>query len=375
VPSPEGRRYLVTTVLRGAPVGAVSGRLYVVDVDAARVLAAAPIAETPWSRAGTNPRGGHRGGRGLVVADGRLAVANADEIHVLDTSWRTVAVLSHSLVGDIHELAPAKDGLWACSTRADSLVRLGWDNTVRETWSWRDDSPLVTSIGYRTVAPIDDSVDYRDMRQVDLETVDLSHLNGVGPVPDGVLVSLGRVRFPSPSGRDRALAAAGAVAQAALVGRLLARRLRAERVRRFGADPRPGASRRGLIVHLRPGRSAEIVVDRPLAHWPNHNVVEHGREVLLCETSRGIVVGLNRDTGEERSVEVQDAAGFVRGLARLCDDQFLVGSRRPAALHKVDLAAGRAERLMTLSDEWAESVHDIAPLPTSWNDPPPSLGG
>lgn len=69
------------------------------------------------------------------MAEGRLAVANADEVHVLDRSWQTVAVLSHRLVGDIHELAPATDGLWVCSTRADSLVRLRWDGTAGETWS------------------------------------------------------------------------------------------------------------------------------------------------------------------------------------------------------------------------------------------------
>ena len=171
------------------------------------------------------------------------------------------------------------------------------------------------------------------------------------------------------------LAAVGAAARAAVVGRPVASRLRAERVRRFGADPRPGTDRRGLVVHVRPGRPAEVVVDRPLAKWPNHNVLEHGREVVLCETSRGIVVGLNRDSGEERSAKVPSASGFVRALAWLDGDRFLVGSRRPAALHAVDLATGRAERVIALSDEWPEAVHDIEPLPDDWDDPPLSLGG
>lgn len=213
------------------------------------------------------------------------------------------------------------------------------------------------------------------MRQVDLEAVDLTHLNGVLQVEDGLLVSLGRVRFPSPSAREQVLAAAGAVAWAAVAGRPVTRRLRAERVRQFGADPQPGSERRGLIVHLRPDRAAEVIVDRPLAKWPNHNVLEHGREIVLCETSRGLVVGVHRDTGEERSADVQGASGFVRGLAWLEDDRFVVGSRRPAALHAVDLATGRAEQIMVLSDEWQESVHDIEPLPADWDDPGPSFGG
>jgi hypothetical protein len=369
VPPREGRRFVVTTVVRGAPIDGVSGRLYVVDVDSARILTAMPIAETPWRGMGTNPRGGHRGGRGLAITEWKLAVANADEIHVLDRSWDVTSVLSDRLIGDIHELEPATGGVWVCSSRSDSLVRLGWDGTVRETWSWRDDAGLVASFGYRAVAPIDSSIDYRDMRQVDVDAVDLSHVNGVLAVDEGLMVSLGRVRFPSPSARDQMFEAAGRVARAVVVGRPLTNRLRADRVRRFGADPRPGAERRGLIVRVHSGNDAEVVVDRPLAGWPNHNVLVRGREIVLCETSQGTLVSLDMDTGEERSVDVQRSSGFVRGLACLEGDRYLVGSRRPAALHTVDLATGRADHLMALSDEWPESVHDIAPLPEDWNDP------
>jgi hypothetical protein len=368
------RRVVVTTVVRGAPVDAVSGRVYVVDVNTARVLGAAPIPETPWRFAGTNPRGGHRGGRGVATAGGLLALANADELHVYDRAWQPIAVLSHPLVGDIHEVAADEEGLWACSTRADTLVRLGWDGALRETWCWRDDPSLVAAFGYRTVAPLDRAVDYRDMRRVDLEAVNVTHPNGVRPVADGLLVSLGRVRYPSPTRRERVLAAAGSAAQAAVVGRPLAHRLRAERVRRFGADPQPGADRRGVVVHVCPGRPAEVVVERPLAKWPNHNVLEHGREIVLCETSRETVVAVQLDTGEERAVEVPGAMSFLRGLVWLDGDRFLAGSRRPPTLHVVDLASGHSEPLLALSDEWHEAVHDIAPLPDEWEDIPPSLG-
>jgi hypothetical protein len=373
VPSTEGRRFVVTTVIRGAPLDAISGMVYVVDADAARVLMAAPVFETPWAAAGTNPRGGHRGGRGIAASAGRLSIANADEIHVFDPGWHRLGVFTHALVGDIHELEPADDGIWVCSTRADSLVRLGWDGELRERWSFRDDPALVARLGYRAVAPIDEACEYRDMREVDADAVDLTHLNGVAVLDDGLLVSLGRVRLPSPTRGQRALASAGRAAQTAVVGRPLARRLRANRIAGFGADPQPGVDRRGLIVHLRPGRPAEMVVDIPLAHWPNHNVIDHGREVVLCDTSRGIVMAVDRATGATRAVEVPEAARFLRGLARLEDDRFLVGTRRPAALHTIDLSTGRAEPLISLSEEWHESVHDIARLPDEWDDPPASL--
>src|SRR5689334_12628863 len=126
----EGRRLVVTTVVRGAPEGVASGFVYVVDAAQRRVLASAPIFETPWAWAGTNPRGGHRGGRGMASHGDRFAIANADEIHVFDRSWRRTAVLTDPALGDVHELAADADGLWACSSRADQLVRLSWSGSV-----------------------------------------------------------------------------------------------------------------------------------------------------------------------------------------------------------------------------------------------------
>lgn len=364
---------MVTTVVRGAPAGATTGFVYVVDAERRRVLSAAPLFETPWAWAGTNPRGGHRGGRGMTAADGRLAIANADEIHVFDRSWQRTAVLSDPALGDLHELSAAADGVWACSTRADQLVRLGWDGAVLDRWSWRDDPTLVERFGYRTVAPINEHLDHRVMRDVDLDAVDLSHVNGVVARGDSLLVGFGRVRRPSPSSAERVAAAAGAVADAIVVGRPLTRRLRAERVRRFGADPVPGTVRRGMVVELRPGAPAQVLVDRTLVKWPNHNQLPHGDEIVLCDTSAGRVVAISPTTGAERVVEVPQASSFLRGLAHVADDRFLVGTRRPAALHLVDLESGRAELALALSEELHESVHDVEPLPDDWDDPPAAL--
>jgi hypothetical protein len=347
--------------------------VYVVDPQARRVLMATPVFETPWAWAATNPRGGHRGGRGITSADGRLAIANADEIHVFDRSWQRTAVLSHPAAGDLHELAADGDGVWACSPRSDSLVRLGWDGRLRERWTWRQDPALVSRFGYRAVAPIDESVDYRVMSGVNVDAVALSQVNGVTVVDGGLLVGLGRVRMPSPTRAQRVLARVGALADTAPVGRPLARRLRAERVRRFGADPQPGARRRGMVVSIARDRAAEVLVDRPLVNWPNHNQLAHGREIVVCDTSAGRVVAIDRETGRERAVTVPQAASFLRGLAWLGDDRFVVGTRRPAALHFVDLESGRTTPALELSGEWHESVHDIEPLPDDWDDPPAAL--
>ena len=323
----EGRRFIVTTVIRGAPLDAVSGMVYVVDADARRALMASPIPETPWGHAGTNPRGGHRGGRGIAVNDGRLAIANADEIHLFDRAWRRVQVLGHPLLGDIHELAPVPEGFLVCSTRSDTLIGLGWDGAVRDTWSWRFDPALVARFGYRAVAPLDESLDYRDMRQVSTQ-IDLSHLNGVRVLDDGLLISLGRVRLPTPSGPERVYAAAGAIAHAALIGRPFMRRLRAERVRRFGADPQPGSGRRGLVVHVRSGRRDGGGRGSLAAQVAQPQCAPSGRRLVLRHVAR-LVVARHRDTGAERVVAVPQASGFPRGLACAGGRPLLVGTRRP----------------------------------------------
>src|SRR4051794_28988882 len=334
---------------------------------------ASPIFETPWRKFGTNPRGGHRGGRGVCVCDGQLLIANSDEIHVFDPAWRTTNVLSHPLIGDIHGLAPTSDGVWVCASRADSMVRIGWDGAVRETWTWRADPTLVKRFGYRTVAPIDQSRDYRDMRQLDGITTDLSHPNSAREVEDGLLVSLGRVRIPSPSRRERAYEALGAAARAAVVGRPVVRRLRAARVRQFGADPQPGHRWRGALIRIgRDGRTRGVG-DRHVLEWPSHGVVPLGREVVFCVASRALLVACHTETGAERAVPVPRASGFLRGLAWLDGDRFLAGADRPASLHTIDLESGETSAVLTLSDEPNESVHNISPLPEAWDDPPPAL--
>ena len=364
---------MVTTVIRGAPAGAPTGMVYVVDVNHPRVISATPVFETRWAWAAANPRGGHRGARGIATVDGRIAIANADEIHVFDRAWQRTAVLSDRAVGDIHELCATPEGVWACSTRSDEVVHLGWDGHVRDRWSWREDAALVRRFGYRSVAPVDDRVDYRVLRAVNVEATDLGHVNGVIATNEGLLVSLGRVRLPSPSARERAAAFAGAVARAALVGRPVSRRLRADRLRRFGADPQPGARRRGLIALVRPGRAAQVLSDRPLPGWSNHNQLVHGSELVLCDTGAGAVVAVDRDSSAERQAPIPQPSCFLRGLAWLGDDRFLAGTRRPAALWVADLSTGRAERALTLSGEQRESVHDIEPLPDAWDDPPSRL--
>src|SRR4051794_41909685 len=112
-----------------------------------------PVFETPWAWAGANPRGGHRGGRGITSAGGRLAIANADEVHAFDRSWQRAAVLTDRSLGDIHELAATADGVWACSTRSDRLVHPRWGGSGRGRGGGGGGPRARGGFGDRTPAP------------------------------------------------------------------------------------------------------------------------------------------------------------------------------------------------------------------------------
>ncbi len=113
-------RAVVTSNVRGALPGEPSAYLRVVDLDSGSLLLTTRIPESLFRAHDPNPRGGQRGGRGLSVHDGRLVVANAERLYVLDTSWRLVDELSHPLAADIHDVLAEEDGIL---DRLDSLRR------------------------------------------------------------------------------------------------------------------------------------------------------------------------------------------------------------------------------------------------------------
>ena len=361
---PTPRRCLVTTVVRHTNPDQTSGYLYLVDLEAGAVRRKIEAPENTRRAEDSNPRGGLRGLRGLTVWGDRVVVANTERLLVYDPHWRSVADLSHPLMGGIHDCLATEEGIWVASTSADLVVKLGWDGELLDVWEWRLDRALVRGLGFRRVPPVDRRRDYRDPESMRRGVPNLVHLNGLGRSGDGILVSLGRVQSVAAFRRYRLRGVLGALATALGVKR--------RKRPRPTVRPRevPGSS--SALVLVRPDGISELLSRARQISVPNHNVHQEG-EVLVYNDSNGSrLVGHSR-AGGELAVEIPGDPSFVRGLAPLGGLEFLVGNQEPLALYRVDLAAQRVVDRILLGGVEHESTYGICLLPDSFDDPPERL--
>ena len=377
-----GRRVAVSSVFRNVPPALESGRLRVIDLDSGETLLSAPVPQSAYRVADPNPRGGLRGARGVSFTGDRFVLANTERLFVFDRQWQMLSELSNSWTADIHEILAEPDGIWVSCAACDLLLKLGWDGAVLASWSWRNDQSLVTEFGFDSLPEVKQGLDFRDPRQRGHAVHDVAHLNAVTRARDGLIVSLGRVLTPRAY-RSRRLRRRirHAAARAPITRPAMAAQTR-RHLSRMRADPLPAPYRQ-------PGSSALVLVSDPAAgatqparvalrqdgiEVPNHNACEAGDLLVYNDTNGGRLVAHDRRNGSpRRSVDVPGNPGYARGLARLGDETFVVGSQRPAALHTIDLAAGRVTSSVILGRDPWECVSSVAVIPDSFDDPPQRL--
>ena len=336
------------------------------DAASGEILFSTPAPESGQRLLDPNPRGGTRGARGIAATPTRLAIANTDEIFVVDPTWRLVHRLSHPLAGGIHDILLDEDGVWATSTNADLLVKLAWDGTLADEWEWRRDRRLAEALSLPRVRPVDRGVDYRRPGSLRTTVGNVVHLNAVTRGPEGLLLSFGRVLARRTYRRRRVTTSAARLA-ALLPGR--------------GATPKPAAPPAPLPAQRLTGSSSAIVAldhqrrARILRHdveteVPNHNVVWWRDRLVYCDSNAGRVVVTGRDgRGISNAVPIPGSPGFVRGLAHVGEASFLVGNQSPAAIYLVDVVEGAVLRTYELGGEPTESVYSVAVLPPEFSMP------
>ena len=389
------QRIAITTIVRGAELELPAGWLRVLSTDGWDQLAMAPLPDAVHRALDTNPRGGLRGGRGVASTPGRLAVAINDRVLVLDQDWRVERLLSHPWMGGIHDIAADATGLWATCADNDLVLRIDWDGRPCGMWHWRADRRMRHELGFGWLPGFDRSIDYRDPLEPGLR-VDLAHVNAVALEGDALLVGLGLVRAPIPllwpAMRERGTRLAESVGLGGAVARAIALWRRSP-LTRIGAGRVPtdltlvtpgqlaidtgGAGEPGwtwAVAELRPdtrGRLRSRVLARhPARAVPSHNVVAVDDLVIVNESARGRVVALDRESGAiVRSVDLPGDYPFPRGLFRLDDGRFLVGTKWPATLSVIDLAAERVDERIDLPDDRDETPYAIAPVPAAFGDP------
>jgi len=332
------RRAVVTSNVRFAAPPQPSGFLRVLDLETGEVLLTTPMAESLFRAHDPNPRGGQRGGRGLSVHGGRLVVANAERIFVLDTSWRLVDELSHPLTADIHDILAEEEGIWVTSTACDGLVLLGWDGTLKDVWTYRDHRKLVKELGLprRALEPFQRDFDYRDPRYR-VDGFNSVHLNSVARDGDCLLVMLGRMEgLTEETWQDLS-----------------------------SAVVRVSGKGKGTILCRRDG----LVV-------PNHNVARESELILFNDSNDSRFVAYDPAKREERlSIEIPGSPPYARGLARTGPGRWLVGSQSPLAVYAVDVERGEIVRAYPFEASETESVYAITVLPDEFAEPPPLAPG
>ena len=357
-------RIVVTSAVRHAGHEAFSGYLRIVDLEGGAVLHAEPVPESPWRRVDPNPRGGTRGAKGVSVHGDRLVVCNSDSVFVVDDRLGLFSTFTHPLAGAIHDVLAEEAGIWVTCTNADLLARFTWDGELTETWTWRDDAPLVRELGFDSLPPLDLSLDYRDPRVLQSGVTNIGHVNGVARGSDGLLVSLGRILSPVEVARRRKMARLGSIAA----------RLGVTRKRKPDTSPTPAGKIPGsssAIVRRGDDGSAVQLMRKAVVDVPGHNVLERDGTMLYNDTHRGRLVAFDETREvETASVRIPGDPSFARGLAHWHDDVYLVGSQRPLAVHGVDVALGAVTATFELDGAENESVYAIALLPDTFAQAP-----
>jgi hypothetical protein len=365
----RGQLLLFTSVIRAAALGEPSGIVGVLDFERREVVLRSPVPESRHRAYEPNPRGGVRGARGVAAAGDRAVVASSDRLLVFDSDWTLVSELSHPWLGGIHDIALDPDGIWVTCANADLVVKVGPDGEILDRWSWRDDPRLAAELGHPSAPRFRPDLDYRDPRTLQGGVHNIAHVNGVARGEGSLLVSLGRILPPREVARRRVRAIPGR----------LASRLGVVRGERPPAPKVPVSAVAGsafAIVEVpddRELRPRVLLRERPVS-VPNHNVLVHGGDVVYNDSNGDRVVAWDVDGRRVRAaVSIPGERAFARGLARLDDGRYLVGSQRPAQLHVVDLDAGEVVESIDLGGDPREAVYAVCVVPSPFEAPPSTL--
>jgi hypothetical protein len=243
-------------------------------------------------------------------------------------------------MADVHDVLADERGIWLAATGIDRLLLLGWDGTLLHDWTFRKDGKLLRALGFRrgSLPAAEPMTDLRDPRQR-TAGYDRLHLNSLGRSSKGILLSFGRVR---PSEAD----------DAEFSSALL-------RATDDGAD----------------APAVEVLHRQTAVKLPSHNVEEDGDLLVYNDSSRHRLVAWDTARRAVRcEVPIPGEPPYARGLARIGEDLWLVGSQAPLSVHAVDLRRAEVVASYSLAGIQAEVVFAICPLPERFADPRQPLG-
>lgn len=131
-----------STVVRQAPPDR-GGELVKLDWSTKRVCGRAPMAAGNPAVYDPNPRGSTRGGRGILLDQGKVFAASYHTVHMFDQDLRPCGALSNHLFAGLHELCWDDGCIWTAATDVDAAIKVDRGGQIVDQWWPREDAQLV----------------------------------------------------------------------------------------------------------------------------------------------------------------------------------------------------------------------------------------
>ena len=365
-------KVLVTTVVRQSTHDEASGFLRMVDLDERRQLSFCAIPEPHFLMHEINPRGGLRGGKGIALLDGLIAIANASHIRLYDYQWKLIRTITHPSCASIHDICARNGKLWVASTRNDLVLEMDIEGRIHTIYDYRKDQATMNLLGLKINKCLqltdhevrEGVVDYRDPRTHKIETTNTGHLNSIAFLKNGdLLISLGRL---TPAKLSALLRVKGVLTKFKVyplivkANQLAIKLLGLKKQKNSGLAFVP-AKAKSAILQVTPDGvwSVPFIFDQTTV--PNHSLLPLlDGSVLYDDTNNGMLLRLDLD--QHKVVQrIAVAEDFLRGAERLSDDLVAVGSQH--TLHIVSLSQERVLDSIALSGDERESIFDIQVVP------------
>jgi hypothetical protein len=127
----------LSTIIRGAPIEE-GGEIIKIDWESKKILKRHYIVPKEPKVVDPNPRGGSRGGRGIIKYENKILVASYHTIHVFDLDLNPIKDIKNNLFVGIHEIKKVDSYIYVTSTKIDTIVKIDYEGNTINYWSARD---------------------------------------------------------------------------------------------------------------------------------------------------------------------------------------------------------------------------------------------
>lgn len=318
-------RVYFTTVIRYAS-HQKGGELVCLDWQSKCILARRPMMPTDPDLPDVNPRGGTRGGRGILRRDDLLYVATYHSLHIFDQDLTERGRISNYLLVGLHELCEVGSLIWVASTAIDAAVAVDTHGTIQAIWWSRECKRLQERLGLDSLT-IDKTVDNRLLwlDQKHTKSKSHTHLNALCEHRGDLYVLLNRFGVVYNITKNRVL-----IEDPTIIG----------------------------------AHNLAFVADRCVINDTRGKKVKVYDERGVCERTIDLQDYAEIRRIDEAATDADHAARplFVRGLHVFDDGRMLVGFS-PAAIAEIDLNTGELRDLYQYSTRVRECVHGLLAWP------------